>query len=56
MTRLWHIGASPRGASPESLQIAETFLDLLFSVVSPQIDHVVSPRLPRFGRHVHGPL
>jgi FMN-dependent NADH-azoreductase len=26
MTRLLHIGASPRGASSESLQIAETFL------------------------------
>ena len=26
MTRLLHIGASPRGASAESLQIAETFL------------------------------
>ena len=26
MRRLLHVGASPRGASSESLQIAETFL------------------------------
>jgi FMN-dependent NADH-azoreductase len=27
MTRLLHIAASPRGASSESLQIAQTFID-----------------------------
>lgn len=53
MTRLLHVSASPRGASSDSLAIAEAFLDA-YRAANPDadIDHadLFDGTLPRFGR------